>query len=248
MTKYISLFALIFSLCTVIFAQNQAWEQAHNNFYEAYLAGDSQGMLAASKTFRELSDKQPTNFALATEYLQTRYSIVGFCMEGDCGVDVSDVLDDAIDYAEVKLKKGNSHANLLAVYGGMLGMKIGLSPMQGMFLGPKSGRYVDKAFEADPGNPLAHMFSAFSSYNTPAMFGGSTEEGQQSFLKAATAFEERGETANNWAYLDALAWNGIALKKLGKTAEAKASFQKALDIAPNFGWVRYSLMPKVATN
>ena len=80
------------------------------------------------------------------------------------------------------------------------------------------------------------------------MFGGSTEEGQQSFLNAATAFEKRGQTSHNWAYLDALAWNGIALKKLGKTAEAKASFQKALDVAPNFGWVRYSLMPKVAAN
>ena len=101
-------------------------------------------------------------------------------MEGDCGVDVEDVLDEAISYAEATLKKDDTHADLLALYGGMLGMKIGLSPMQGMFLGPKSGRYIDKAFDKDPGNPLAYMFQAFSSYNTPAMFGGSVEKGQQS--------------------------------------------------------------------
>lgn len=248
MTKYISLFTLVFSLTVATYAQDQAWPKAHNSFYEAYLAGDSQGMMSASNTFKQLADANPTNLPLVAEYVQTRYSIVGFCMEGDCGIDVEDVLDDAIDYAEAKLKKDKSNANLNAVYGGMLGIKIGLSPMQGMFLGPKSAKYVDKAFELDPGNPLAHMFQAFSSYNTPAMFGGSKEKGQQSFLKSATAFEKRGQTTQNWAYLDALAWNGIALQELGKTEEAKASFQKAMDVAPNFGWVRYSLMPKVAAN
>ena len=248
MTKYISLFTLVFSLTVATYAQDQAWTKAHNSFYEAYLAGDSQGMMSASNTFKQLADAHPTNLPLVAEYVQTRYSIVGFCMEGDCGIDVEDVLDDAIDYAEAKLKKDKSNANLNAVYGGMLGIKIGLSPMQGMFLGPKSAKYVDKAFELDPGNPLAHMFQAFSSYNTPAMFGGSKEKGQQSFLKSATAFEKRGQTTQNWAYLDALAWNGIALQELGKTEEAKASFQKAMDVAPNFGWVRYSLMPKVAAN
>ena len=52
------------------------------------------------------------------------------------------------------------------------------------------------------------------------------------------------ETEIDWGYLDALAWLGIAHSSLGDFESAITAYNKALEVEPDFAWIKYELLPK----
>ena len=47
----------------------------------------------------------------------------------------------------------------------------------------------------------------------------------------------------DWGRADAHAWLGRTLARLGNTADAREQYRKALDVEPEFAWVRDVLLP-----
>jgi tetratricopeptide (TPR) repeat protein len=83
-------------------------------------------------------------------------------------------------------------------------------------------------------------------YNTPAFFGGSKEEAIINYKHAIILYKKDVSVDSlkiDWGCAETYAWLGVALKDLGKTDEAKDAFNKALEIAPDYGWVKYVLLP-----
>ena len=80
------------------------------------------------------------------------------------------------------------------------------------------------------------------------MWGGDKKVAAEYLEKSISAYEDQGRTTSNWFYLDALANLGIVYSEINKKEEAKATFKKALAFEPDFGWVKYSLMPQLAKN
>jgi tetratricopeptide (TPR) repeat protein len=137
--------------------------------------------------------------------------------------------------------RADPHALLAAAYG----VKMGYSPMQGMLLGSKSDNLVEKAKRLDPHSPLAWKVYANSKFFTPEMWGGNLNEAIAGFEKAVELYEKKPDSlANNWMYLDALAFLGQALVKKGDRPKAIAIYEKALKAEPEFGWVKHVLLPK----
>ena len=78
------------------------------------------------------------------------------------------------------------------------------------------------------------------------MFGGSREKGLQGFQRAAELFAQEEPTdpiQPAWGHREAYAWLGIAYQNRGELESARAAFEKALEIDPDFGWVKYWLLP-----
>ena len=67
----------------------------------------------------------------------------------------------------------------------------------------------------------------------------------QGFRRAAELFA-LGAPADpirpEWGHSQAWAWLGIAHRDRGETELARAAFERALEINPEFGWVRNGLL------
>ena len=57
------------------------------------------------------------------------------------------------------------------------GRQIGLNPIKGMVLGRRAQKALKKAAQLAPDNPRVVLCTAIRDFNTPGMFGGSTEKG-----------------------------------------------------------------------
>ena len=209
-------------------------------------AGDLDAMYAARATFeRALAD---TSLAAWGHYYiaLADYRIAGL-LEGE-SKDPSEHLNAAVEHlkkaTEIDPQSAEAHALLSSVYG----WQIGLSPMKTMILGPKVGKASQKAKQLAPDNPRVVLSAAISDFNTPKMFGGSKEKGLQGFQRAAELFAQEEPTdpiQPVWGHREAYAWLGIAYQGQGELESARAAFEKALAIDPDFGWVKYWLLPEL---
>ena len=158
----------------------------------------------------------------------------------------------ALDEADLLLEQATSKsptADALALRSGVIGLMIGSSgnPMSGMTLGPKAAGLLDRAKELEPKNPRVWLVSGMSAMFTPKMFGGGTDKAEQDLRRALTYFETDQPTAPapSWGRADAYIWLGQALHKNDRINDARAAYEKALELQPENGWVRNVLLPSL---
>jgi len=158
-------------------------------------------------------------------------------------------LNNAIDHLKKSIsldKKSQNAAEAHALLSMTYGQKIRIQPGKGMILGIRSRRSIKKAKKIDSDNPRIVLSEAISHYNTPSQFGGSQEKGLAGFKRAVSLFmseDDRPQHLPTWGKVEALTWLGIAYMQTEQYQHAQDSFEKALAINPNYGWVKYSLMP-----
>jgi tetratricopeptide (TPR) repeat protein len=156
-----------------------------------------------------------------------------------------DEADNLLDKAAAKTPT----ADALALRSAVLGQIIGLSgnPLSGMRLGPKSGALMDRAKDLEPRNPRVWMLSGMSAIFQPKAFGGGTDRAEQELRKAIALFETDQPTppTPSWGHADAYIWLGQVLQKTGKVDDARAAYQKALEIQPGNQWVQRVLLPSL---
>jgi tetratricopeptide (TPR) repeat protein len=156
-------------------------------------------------------------------------------------------LRDAVGFLE-RVKGEPWEAEAAALRGTALGTLIGLQkdPAQaGATLGVESSRLLALAASAAPGSPRVLLFRGQALLFTPQEFGGDPAEGAALIKQAVDRFAGAGAspTGPTWGHADALAWLGIAKKQAGDLAAARAAWQQALVIEPNYAWVKYALLP-----
>ena len=141
-------------------------------------------------------------------------------------------------------------ADALALRGGVIGQMIGLSgnPLAGMTMGPKSSGLIDRAMETDPKNPRVWLIRGMSAMFTPKMFGGGTDKAERDLRKATELFAAERPVAPepSWGHADAYIWLGQALQKEEKADDARAAYQKALELQPTNQWVKQVLIPSLS--
>ena len=119
----------------------------------------------------------------------------------------------------------------------------------GIKYGPKSNKQIDKALELAPENPRVLMLDGTGLLYTPSMFGGDTEKAIAQFQKAAKQFEKftpKDSTMPHWGRVEVYAWLGQGYEEEEQYEEAKKAYEKALELNPDYGWVKSYLLPKLA--
>jgi tetratricopeptide (TPR) repeat protein len=177
---------------------------------------------------------------------QAEYELVRFGV-GRSESDLYDrFIDPAIDHAEQLVKQNPDWSEAHSLLATLYAMKISKSWIQGPLLGPKASSLADQATRQDSLNPRAWLGRCMMKLNTPSFFGGSVEEALASIQKSVNLFESNQPTDSlqpDWGYLDALAWLGKSYDKLDQPDLAVSTYRKALQVEPNFGWVKFSLLP-----
>ena len=158
------------------------------------------------------------------------------------------VLNDAIDHLQTATDLDSSMADAWALLSGCYGQSMGMNPMQSMSLGPKSDDALEKAKELAPENPRIWIIDGVSDFYTPSMFGGNKERALKKFKKATRLAEQESvqdPSMPSWGHAEAYAWTGLAHMEAERYDRARTAFKNALDVNPDYRWVKYVLLPKL---
>lgn len=157
-------------------------------------------------------------------------------------------VDDGVLHLEKAIELKDDFAEGYALLSSLLGNKIALNPLLGMTLGMKSGSLLNKAFDLAPENPRISLIAGQSAYYTPKMFGGGKEKALRHIQKAIgcyQTFKVEKSIYPTWGYEEAYTYLGLIHMDQENLSEAKKNFEKALEINPNYSWVKYELMGKL---
>jgi cytochrome c-type biogenesis protein CcmH/NrfG len=152
--------------------------------------------------------------------------------------------------AEAILKDGISRhpgdAEAHALLGTVHGASIG-GMWSGMRLGPRAEKSLKRAGELEPENPRVALQMGLSAMFKPSTFGGGVDRARSELERATELFEAapRDSPWPNWGAADAWAWLGLVHAKDNDIDSARAAYEKALLIAPDYRWVKDTLLPSV---
>ncbi len=130
------------------------------------------------------------------------------------------------------------------IYGQLIGIRGGMSAIQ---LGPKAGMTLQRAEHVLPDSPRTLFYRGTSLYNTPPMFGGDLDKATARLQAAVDAFGKADPAAPgpHWGLASTLTWLGMAKQKAGDLAAARAAWEAALKLEPDYGWVKFGLLPSL---
>ena len=210
-------------------ASREKFEQAHNILTQFTCQGDHQ---ALAEYYLGYIDYQ---MAVAVYRMDKEKSPASF--------------DSAIVHLEKALQINDNDAESHALLASCYGMQIAFSPLSGIWRGPKSGSEMSKAKNLALENPRGALLGAIGTY-TPALFGGGKEKGLEAFKEAVKLFDQWKTVDSlqpDWGKEQVYTWIGIAYLDRKETILARKAFEKALETNPDYGWVKYVLMKKVAS-
>jgi len=200
--------------------------------YRAYLLGSDHLWETALNSSK---NKEPLQKAIAY------YGILNNTMASSDEETFDHYVDQALNFMESMEEEGTNKAEALAFRSAIYGFIMGYSPWKGMYYGPKSSGAMEDALDASANSAIVNMISGTSLYYTPDTFGGDKRKAIEAFEKAVMLYEQQGY--KGWLYLNTLGHLGNAYKAVGQKQEAIATFEKALDIEPDFRWVSKQLLP-----
>ena len=212
---------------------------------EGYATGNQGIWESGLRGLQDLNESQ-ASYNLQFEILLAEYGLIGFLLSQDGKkAQASTQLEKTLTLAHTYAKKYPQKGELKAILGGLYGLKIGLSPVKGMYLGPRSLKYLSQATELSPSHPLVWIEMANAKYHSPSLFGGDMKKAQAYFQKGIELYEKQQNPSSSWVYLHALVWEGKAQEELGNWETAQRSYQKALKARPDFTWVKEELLPQI---
>ena len=219
-------------------------ERVRAGIAEADIAGNHDGLAQAVSLARRAVTAFPDDM-LVNHYLgYALYRLAGPTMATDVGAALA-LLEEAGSYLErsIEIKPiAESHALLAST----LGMRI-VSDDLAMTLGMRSSVELERARTMGPNNPRVRLLQGISAFHSPTMFGGGHDVALEHFLAAIALFAEDAPEPPlpAWGHAEAYAWLGQTSAALGQSEEARAAYERALELEPAYGWVREVLLSGV---
>lgn len=125
--------------------------------------------------------------------------------------------------------------------------KISVSPNEAPAIIGNFYAAIEKALAMDSNNPRAIVLKATMLFYTPEAFGGDVKGAIKLFEEAIPLYEKTNENEliPDWGYLDLTATLGMAYTKIENFDKAKDIYTKALERVPNYGRIKFSLLPQL---
>lgn len=210
--------------------------------YDSYISGKMDNWKKAVDKM-EMQKKAGTDYLL--ELINYQYGYIGWCLGNDRKGEAREYLTLLEENLGLLKELVGETADYHAYFAAYYGFKIGLKNWQAPLLGPKSMEHAKKALEQDSLNFQANMEMGNIWKHMPPLFGGSDKKALNYYLTALRIIEksEKNSTEKNWMYLNLLAITGQIQNELGNQEAARFFLKKALDLEPNFIWVKKELWP-----
>ncbi len=196
-------------------------------------------LLEVEKLIKDCIEKEPKNFLYYYFWARIHYSWVNLfdSVKIDRGK-AQGYLESSLKICQrsIGLNREFSDSYRLAgdIYGRLLDFKNPI--IYGFWYGSKAKKLVTKAIEINSQNPEGYLAFGRNYFFTPSAFGGSKDKAIRYFKKAIELCP---------GYYMSYIWLGKVYLSRGEKTEAKVLFQKALQLEPRSGWVKYELLDKV---
>ncbi len=144
------------------------------------------------------------------------------------------------------LEQSPQDAEALALLGSVYGTRI-TGWLSGMSLGRKAGAALREAADLAPDNPRVALQNGVSAFFSPRAFGGGLERAETLLRHALDLYarEPADQAWPDWGHADAWAWLGQVLADKGDLPGARAAYARALELEPDYLWVRDLLVPEI---
>jgi tetratricopeptide (TPR) repeat protein len=155
-------------------------------------------------------------------------------------------VDAAVTHARQVLALRPRWSEGLTLLANIYGIEISHSWIKAPTLGPEANALTEQAIKSDSTNPRAWLVDGIMKFNTPKFFGGSVQVALADFTHALELFETPSQSEPlrpDWGHLETYAWLGRALEKNDRPNDALVAYSKALEIDPEFVWVKRVLLP-----
>jgi tetratricopeptide (TPR) repeat protein len=238
--KYIAVVSLSFASLVMLKAQLGPDERV----YQAYISdqmGDWDGVIVElSQRRSSLSDEQ------LGKLINYYYGYTGWLTEEGPKKKANRYIEEADEIIDELMAKYPENPDLYAYKGAFFGFKIGMSPVKAPFLGPESINHIDQALELGPNHPQGWIERGNALFYMPKMFGGSKAKALDAYKKAIQLMEkDAAKLKNNWMYLNVLMILGQSYEKTGDLQMAKSTYEKVLEIEPQFTYMSEELYPSL---
>lgn len=213
------------------------------------------GETAALKAARELAQAaatqtiEPSKKAAALYFIgYANYSLVNLPSEKESKEQNTDAGVAALEEA-VKLEPAFADAH--GLLGSLYGQKAAGGMMAGMKYGQKSTASLERASLLSPENPRILMLRGIGLYYTPAMWGGDKQKALTNLQRACECAEKgacaaKEATMPDWGHADVFATKGMMFADQDDKENAKAAYDRAVQLQPNYSWVKNVLLPKLS--
>ena len=176
MKTLVSSIALVTLFTLPTFAQVSA--DVQQLFYRGYLTASKAPWEQAIQKIEQDESSEIDKLKAITE-AQTGLLVYALANQDEAIYDaVADPLEKNL---ETLLEQNEEDARSLAKMAQLNGATMAFNSWKAMYLGPKSGKLIDKALKQDPTCPEAWVQRAGALLFTPEMFGGDADEGGRSF-------------------------------------------------------------------
>lgn len=200
------------------------------------------------QSVQKLADnyKQNQSKEALFELVKAQYGFIGHCSGTKQNELSKQQIPKAKKNLEQLLAQNEDWAEAHALMSSLYGLEISVSSsFKTMTLGRKSLKHISKAIALDESSPIVCVQYANSKFHAPKMFGGDTDVAIKYYQKALRLFEQQPNHQQNWMYLEALAATGLAYEAIEQYEKSAKTYDKALDIAPHFRWIKEDLYPKL---
>jgi tetratricopeptide (TPR) repeat protein len=227
--------------------------QGKQLYKQAQAQHDIRHMLQAHALFERIAVSEPDNWLARYYCALSEYQLCLHEMESD-NLDVfSRYIDSAIAQLDQVLTLNANWSEAYLLLSNLYGIKIYALQLRGIYdqapeLGVKSLEYAHLAIETDTTNPRAYLTMGVIQLNMPEVYGGSPAKALPHLRKAIDLFESQiisDPLLPDWGHLQSYAWLGQTLEKMNNPQEALQIYQKALEIDPEFAWIKHDLLPKL---
>ena len=190
----------------------------------------------------ELTDDQRSIVRYTVAYLDWRLS---FLTDGAGGEDPDTLLDEVVALLVEDLTDNDANAESHALLASVYGLQIGQSSRRGAFLGRRAARARERAENLAPRNPRVLLLAGIGKLYTPRRFGRGEDMAESLLHSAVAAFrtDPVGRPWPRWGRIDAYAWLGQVAARRDDFDAAWRYYLQALDLEPDFAWVRWILLP-----
>jgi hypothetical protein len=136
-----------------------------------------------------------------------------------------------------------------ALVAGLIGLKIGFSPMSGMTLGPKAAGIFNEALAKRPGNPRIALLRAIHTLHTPAFVGGGAAAALP-LMEEAVRFAEKevpptDPWAPSWGRIESLGWLAYTQVEAQQLPAARQTADRVLALDPGNGFITRMVLPRL---
>jgi len=213
---------------------------------KGYAFFDEKSMIEGRAKLERISLIEPDNVFAKYHLAYADYRLITLYMQNRNLENFNKFSSESVEILKQLSKSEILQNEAKSLLGAIYGLMLTVDQSSVMTLGPASQTLLAEAYGSEPNNPRVLLLLGVSKFNSPEFFGGSKEKALELFIQAVEEFENIPATEDmkpNWGYLDALAWLGISQSALGNKEGAIKSFKKALEINPEFGWIKYKLLP-----